>query len=434
MFGRRSLTGVVAGATLVLAACSGGDDETATPTDSPPGTTEPAATDTATATATGTATATSTPFPTPTPDTRTPEEIQEQARLRDAERTQRFIQRDYPLNNFDVATVELWEILPVLPRDGIRSIDEPNFDSIAEANEWLDDQEPVIALELNGEARAYPLQILTWHEIVNDVVGGEPVIVTYCPLCNTAISFSRIVDGETREFGVSGALRRNDLIMYDRETETLWQQITGEAIVGEGAGTQLDFLTSQIVSWSDFRDSFPDGTVLNRDTGRAANYGQNPYPLYDAPGSATIFRIDEFEDGRLDGKERVLTVDLGDDPIAFPFTALSESVILEAESAGQAVIAFWQPGALSALDESFIVAGRNIGAAGAFLPLINGAPAEFEVRDGLIVDVATGSEWNVLGRAISGPLAGTQLEAVVSANHFWFAWSVFEPETRVITG
>lgn len=425
MFGRRSVLVVAAGAAVLVAACGSDDNGTATAT----ATAEP----TGAATSEATTTATSTPFPTPTPDTRTPEEIQEQARLNGTARTQAFLERDYPRNNFDVATVGLWEIIPVLPRDGIRSIDSPNFDSLEEADEWLEDQEPVIAFELNGDARAYPLQILTWHEIVNDVVGGEPVIVTYCPLCNTAIAFSRVVDGETREFGVSGALRRNDLIMYDRETETLWQQITGEAIVGDPAGSQLDFLTSQIVSWADFRDSFPEGTVLNRDTGRAANYGENPYPLYDAPGSGTIFRLDEFEDGRLDAKERVLAVDLGDDPIAFPFTALSELVVLEAESAGQTVVAFWQPGAVSPLDESFIIAGRNIGAAGAFLPLIDGAPAAFEVRDGSIVDTGTGSEWNVLGRAIDGPLAGTQLEAVVSANHFWFAWAVFEPDTRVIT-
>lgn len=431
MFGRRSVLAVVAGSALLIAACGGDDDPTSTPTVD--ATAEATGEATGSAGAEATATASRTPFPAPTPDPRTPEEIQEAARLRDAERTQRFIARDYPLNNFDVATVELWEILPLLPRDGIRSIDSPNFDTIEEANAWLDDSEPVIAFELNGEARAYPLQILTWHEIVNDVVGGEPVIVTYCPLCNTAIAFSRVVDGETREFGVSGALRRNDLIMYDRETETLWQQITGEAIVGEPAGSQLDFLTSQIVSWGDFRDSFPEATVLNRETGRVVNYGENPYPLYDAPGSSTIFRLEEFDDGRLDGKERVLAVNLGDDPIAFPFTALTDSVILEAESAGQRVVAFWQSGTVSALDESFIIAGRNIGSAGAFLPMIDGAPADFEVRDGSIVDTATGSEWNVLGRAVDGPLAGTQLEAVVSANHFWFAWSVFEPDTRVIT-
>ncbi|MBT5772809.1 MAG: DUF3179 domain-containing protein, partial [Dehalococcoidia bacterium] len=361
-------------------------------------------------------------------------EVERQAQLRGAERTQDFIERDYPLNNYDIRTVELHEIFPVLPRDGIRAIFEPNFDSIAEANEWLAYDEPVISVEFNGEARAYPLKILTWHEIVNDNVGGEPLIVTYCPLCNTAIVFKRTVDGEERTFGVSGALRRNDLIMYDRQTETLWQQITGTAIVGEPAGAQLDFVAAQIVSWRDFKTSFPDATVLNRDTGSFASYDQNPYPYYDQLGSATLFPLEDYDETTLDAKERVLTVNLGDDPIAFPFSVLTETVVLEAESAGQRVVAFWQPGASSPLDEAFIIAGRNVGAAGAFIPVADGQTLSFEARDGAIVDLQTGSTWNVLGKALDGPLAGTALEPVISANHFWFAWAVFEPETRVITG
>ena len=378
MFRRRSVLGLAAVGLLLASACTGGNDDP-------------------TAVATGEATATETPgATTATPPPRAtvdPAEALRQAQARGADRTRDFIAREYPQNNFNITTVELHKIIPVLPRDGIAAINEPNFDSVAAANEWLDPQEPVISFELNGEARAYPLQILTWHEIVNDVVGGEPVIVTYCPLCNTAIAFKRTVDGQVRDFGVSGALRRNDLIMYDRQTETFWQQITGEAIVGAEAGAQLDFLTSQIVSWGDFRDSFPNGQVLNRDTGRFATYGENPYPLYDSLGSSTVFPIDEFDDGRLDAKERVLAVDLGDDPIAFPFSALSETVVIAGESAGQAVVAFWQPGALSPLDDSFIIAGRNVGAAGAFLPIVNGEAATFEARDGVIVDTATESTW-----------------------------------------
>jgi hypothetical protein len=418
MFGRRSAFGLVTAGGLLIAAC--GDGDTATPPASDGDT--PSVTPTEAGAA---------PTPRPTVD---PEELRLQAQQRAIELTQEFIAREYPDNNYNVATVELHEIIPVLPRDAIPAIDEPNFDSVEAANEWLNPQEPVVALQLNGDVRAYPLQILTWHEMVNDIVGGEPVIVTYCPLCNTAITFRRTVDGEVRDFGVSGALRRNDLIMYDRQTQTLWQQITGEAIVGYAASAQLEFLSSQIVAWSDFAASFPNGQVLNRETGNSRNYGANPYPFYDASGTATIFPIDEFDDERLDAKERVLAVDLGDDPIAFPFSALSKTVVLTGESAGQNVVAFWQPGALSVLDTSFIIAGRNIGAAGAFLPVIDGESVTFEPRDGMIVDTGTGSTWNVLGQAIDGPLDGTELEPVVAANHFWFAWSVFKPDTRVISG
>ena len=390
-------------------ACGGGATTEPTPAETAPSITAPR-----------TATPRPDPAAAPTPENRGA-----------ADRTRQFIAANFPMNDYSLATVALDEIVPVLPRDAISAIDAPQLDSVGEADEWLHPEEPVVLVQLNDEARAYPLQILTWHEIVNDVVGDEPILVSYCPLCNTAIAFRRTLEGTVHDFGVSGALRHNDLIMYDRQTETLWQQITGNAIVGLAAGSQLEFLPAQIVSWVDFRDTFPEGLVLNRDTGRALDYGRNPYPLYDATGSSTLFSSD-FDDARLDAKERVLTVDLGDDPIAFPFTALAKHVVLEGRSADQPVVAFWQPGTVSALDEAFIIAGRNVGSAGAFVPELDGAPIDFEVRDGSIVDRGTGSTWNVLGYAIAGPLEGRSLRPVISANHFWFAWAIFEPDTRVI--
>ena len=318
----------------------------------------------------------------------------------------------------------------MIPRDAIPAIDEPRFLGLEEASEWLAPEAPVIAFERNGDARAYPLEILTWHEIVNDVVGGEPVIVTYCPLCNSAIAFSRLVDGEERTFGVSGTLRRSDLIMYDRETETLWQQLTGEAIVGHDTGTVLDFLPAQLVSFEEFAAAFTDGMVLSRETGYGRNYGTNPYPLYDGT-SRTFFPVGEFSD-QLSAKERVLALEIAGETAAFPFSALSELVVIEADVGGEPVVAFWQPGQVSALDAAFIIGSANVGSAGAFSPFLDGERLRFESREGAITDVGTGSTWDVLGRAVEGPLAGSQLTPLVSGNHFWFAWAVFQPETRVI--
>ena len=317
-----------------------------------------------------------------------------------------------------------------MPPDAIPSIDEPNFDTVEAAGGWLEAREPVIAFELNGDARAYPLRILTWHEIVNDVVGGEPVIVTYCPLCNSAIAFSRTVDGEVREFGVSGKLRNSDLIMYDRTNESLWQQFTGEAIVGADAGAQLDFLPAQIVSFEEFGAAFPGGMVLNEETGHFRDYGQNPYVFYDT-SEQMIVPVSGF-DTRLGAKERVLTIEVNGVTAAFPFQALTTLGVIEAEVGGAPVVAFWQPGAVSALDQAFIIGSRNVGSAGAFVPILDGDPLTFEYRDGAIVDVGTGSTWNVFGQAVDGPLAGTQLEQIVSGSHLWFAWAVFRPDTRVI--
>ncbi|MDX1430352.1 MAG: DUF3179 domain-containing (seleno)protein, partial [Rhodothermales bacterium] len=139
--------------------------------------------------------------------------------------------------DWDKRSVNLDEIISGgVPKDGIPPIDRPKFVSPSSASSWVGDREPVILLAIEGDARAYPLQIMTYHEIVNDEVGGEPVTVTFCPLCYSAIVFRRTLDGRVYDFGVSGMLRYSDLIMYDRQTESLWQQILGEAIVGELTG------------------------------------------------------------------------------------------------------------------------------------------------------------------------------------------------------
>ena len=440
MNGRRGvLAGLAALGAAVAIACGGGADAD----DSPNGGSPPAATEAPSGSASPpeppSSTATATPtgvVPRPVQDPLEnigiqPPDVRGQL-LRESFLLQS-LRREFPNLDLTLRTVRFSEILNSLPRDAIRAISQPQFDSVVAASEWLDDSEPVIALELNGDVRAYPLRILVWHELVNDEVGGVAVMVTYCPLCNTAITFERGVEGEVRTFGVSGKLRRNDLIMYDVESETLWQQITGEGIVGTAAGLQLSFLPSQIVSFGEFRASFPDAIVLNENTGSSISYGMNPYPLYDSD-SSTFLPNEEFDDGRLSAKERVLTVELGGEPVAFPFSALSERIVIEAEAGGSTIVAFWQPGAVSPLDKEFIIGSRNVGSAGAFLPLLDGERLTFEAIEGEIFDTQTGSRWNVLGQAVEGALAGAQLEQVLSGNHFWFAWSIFEPETRVVTG
>jgi len=167
------------------------------------------------------------------------------------------------------------------PKDGIPAIGEPRFISVVEADAWLEPREPVILLRVADEVLAYPIQIIMWHEIVNDKVGGLPVVVTFCPLCNTAIAFERTVDGRDLDFGTTGRLRFSNLIMYDRQTESWWQQATGEAVAGELTGTRLRSRPAPIVSWEDLRSAHPDAEVLSRETGYDRNYGQNLYAGYD---------------------------------------------------------------------------------------------------------------------------------------------------------
>ncbi|MEX2159686.1 MAG: DUF3179 domain-containing protein [Dehalococcoidia bacterium] len=335
----------------------------------------------------------------------------------------------WPDTDFAKHAVDPSELVSGGPgKDGIPAIDEPQFIPIAEATSFLDDREPVIVVEVNREARAYPVQILIWHEIVNDTVGDMPLTVTYCPLCNSAIAFERDVAGTVYDFGVSGLLRNSDLVMYDRQTESWWQQFTGEAIVGSLTGTVLDFVPASTVSFADFRAAHPAGMVLSRDTGFARAYGTNPYVGYDETTNPFLFEGEA--DSRLPPAERVVAVELDGETVAYPFSALEERLVVEDTVGGTPIVVLFQPGTASALDASSIADSRDVGASGVFLPETDGRTLTFRAEDGEILDDETGSTWDILGRAVDGPLEGTQLAPVIHGDHFWFAWAAFKPQTR----
>ena len=336
--------------------------------------------------------------------------------------------------DFSRHTVPFNEIFSGGPgRDGIPPIDNPKFTTPELADEWLDSLEPVIAFELNGDAIAYPLQILTWHEIVNDEVGGVPVVVTFCPLCNTAIVFERTLDGVVHTFGVSGNLRNSDLIMWDRQTQTWWQQLTGEGIVGEQAGKRLTFLPAPIISWADFKAAHPDGQVLSRDTGFRRSYGRNPYVGYDRADTSPFLFKGKL-DGRLLPKERVAALTIGDVSAAFPFPVLEQERVVNYNVGGTDLVVFFKPGTRSALGGALIGQADEIGATGVFETFVDGRRLSFRPEGDTFVDNETRSTWNILGQAVDGPLAGTNLTPIVHGNHFWFSWGVFRPDTKIYQG
>ena len=317
------------------------------------------------------------------------------------------------------------------PKDGIPSIDNPQFVSVADADGWLGELEPVVLVEAGGAAKAYPLQVLTWHEIVNDEVGGVPISVTFCPLCNTAIGFQREFDGQVLDFGTTGRLRYSNLIMYDRQTETWWQQATGAGIAGKYAGSQLGFYPANIVSWQDFRERYPDADVLSRDTGYSRSYGRNPYAGYDDINNRPFLYRGPRTPEELPPMARVLTVDLPEEAVAYPYETLETERVINDTVAQTPITLFWQPGTASALDSGSIADGRDVGTGASFSRSLNGEVLDFEWLDGAIRDRQTSSTWSLLGEATAGPLEGSRLEAVVSINHFWFSWAAFRPETRI---
>jgi hypothetical protein len=335
--------------------------------------------------------------------------------------------------DFSIADVPLSEIQASVPRDGIPPIDDPRFESLSAASDWMDMRAPVIALEVDGDARAYPLSILIWHEIVNDVVGGRPLVVTFCPLCHAALVYDRELDGVERQFGNTGSLRYSDMVMYDVATESWWQQATGQAIVGELTGAALEFIPAQVLSLETFEDAYPEGVVLSRDTGHQRPYGDNPLLGY-GDADDRPFRYDGAIDGRLAPKERVITAGGRDgETVAFSYFDLARVSVATDSLDGRPIVALWVPGTAHPFDGPVVGGGDDIGSAGVFDPVVGGRALTFKrAQDGTtIVDAETGSSWSVTGRATAGPLEGAQLEQLPSGDHFWFSWAAFTPDTRV---
>jgi hypothetical protein len=333
--------------------------------------------------------------------------------------------------NFKKHSVPLTEIISGgPPKDGIPAIDKPRFETVEAAGRWLKPKEPVILFEQTGEARAYPLQILIWHEIVNDTVGGVPATITFCPLCNTAIVFDRRLEGRVLDFGTTGRLRFSDLVMYDRQSESWWQQITGEGIVGDLTGKRLTYLPAQIISWEMFQSTFPKGKVLSKNTGFPRTYGANPYVGYDDVSSSP-FLYSGPRDTRLRPMERVVTVSLRGEDAAYPFATLERVRVVNDSVGGMPIAVIFEKGVTSALDRSSIAGSRDIGTAAVFLRRLEGRTLTFAREADRVIDQQTGSGWSILGQATAGPLRGKKLTPIVSGQHFWFSWAVFRPKTRL---
>lgn len=329
--------------------------------------------------------------------------------------------------DFENVSIDMNDVLSGgVPRDGIPPIDNPYFAEVSAVND-LQPQSPVISININDDARAYPLEVLTRHEIANDVVGGVPVAVTFCPLCNSAIVYERTVEGQVLRFGVSGNLLNSDLIMWDDLTESWWQQLTGEGIVGNYNGYQLEVISSQVISYGMFKDRHPNGTVLR---GPHGGYGRNPYVGYDSNPNPFLFR--GTIDNRLFAMARVLAIEIEELQIAYSFTTLRSEHIINDTANSTDVVVFWRAGAASALDAADIDASKDVGMATMYRrTLPSGETLTFRYEDGVFRDNETNSTWNIFGEATAGALEGSTLTQLNAFPHFWFAWVAFYPDTSL---
>lgn len=278
------------------------------------------------------------------------------------------------------------------------AIDRPVLVSPEQASAWLPASEPVLVVERAGEARAYPWPILIWHELVNDEIAGVPILVSYYPLGDTARVFDRRTAGRAHSFVVSGLQQQSNLVMRDRQTDTLWQQLTGEAVAGTLAGTRLRRMSSQTVPFEVFRRAFPTGRVLSRDTGYRRDYGQDPY-------------------ARREPLERLLAVISDGQRKAYPFTWLQRQGVVEGRLEKQRFVIFL---------------GSGTAAAGVFSNELGGQRLSFRRKKNQILDRETGSAWNLLGIATAGPLAGKRLAPLEHDVSFASAWLAVHPETQVV--
>ena len=311
------------------------------------------------------------------------------------------------------------------PPDGIPSIDNPKFISVQEASKFLEDSELVLGLNINGDIRAYPLQILVWHEIVNDKVGGIPIAVTYCPLCFTNQVFNRTIDDgqEVVEFGTSGKLYNSNLVMYDRTSKSLWSQALAEGIVGKHAGTKLERVPFDIAYWKEWKQLYPDSKVLSRDTGSNRPYGADPYGDY-YTNSDVLFPVSNSDD-RLGLKEIVVGFENKEQHKAYRLQEIENKKVINDQVNGKPIALFSLYPFMVRGYDPIVVEDEEQKIALQF---------NYNAENNKFIDKQTGSVWNFEGKAISGQMKGKQLTRLPFDEGFWFEWVAFHPKTEIYSG
>ncbi|MDT8392907.1 MAG: DUF3179 domain-containing protein [Bacteroidales bacterium] len=333
--------------------------------------------------------------------------------------------------------VSLDEFTALLMPDGIPPIDEPKFWDREKAENNYFTHEPVVALEISGEAKAYPLSVLMYHEIVNDEAGSKKVTITYCPLCNTAVVYDRRLEFEgvtyLLDFGVSGMLRNSDLVMWDRQTQSWWQQLTGEALVGKLAGARLNLVSSMLISLEEFFETYPEGKILSTETGHFSEYGSNPYTGYDALTNEQPRLFKGEVDPRLPAMERVIDIQIESEYKIYPLSSFEKTDVINDQFKDTPVVLFHTSKTVSVVDKKNIAESKQVGSVTVFSPLVEGELLHFEKRENGFRDMQTGSEWNIAGKCISGIHKGKSLTPIPHGNHFAFAWLAFHPESDIFS-
>lgn len=336
-------------------------------------------------------------------------------------------------------TVDLSDLTLAVAKDALPTLDFPKFITKSDKKYNFYEYEPVIAISYNGESKAYPLSLLTMYELSNDSIGMEQVMITYCPMCNAAMVFNRKVKKDDKNyllhFGISGLLMHNDMIMYDKQTNTWWEQLMGEAIVGELAGTELKMMRALIISAKDYFDRYPEGKILSPEgiTIIDKKTGHRPFHHLNHENGKidSTYYLPEKIDPRLPPLERVLDIHVADHTMIYPFSAIAKKGVINEVFDNMHFVIFYHKDMVSVLDEDDLSKSKHIGSATAFRSTLDGVNYTFHKKGNYFYDDQTHSIWDITGYCREGSLKGKQLMIVPHSNHFAFAYLAFFPDAEI---
>lgn len=336
-------------------------------------------------------------------------------------------------------SVDLSELTIAVSKDALPTLDFPKFIYKEDERYNFYEYEPVIAISYNGESKAYPLSLLTMFELSNDSVGGEQVMVTFCPMCNAAMAFNRKIKKDGRDilltFGISGLLMHNDMIMYDKQTNTWWEQLMGEAIVGELAGTELKMMRALIISAKDYFDRYPDGKILSPEgidiIDKTTHHRPFHHLNHDNGKIDTTYYLPETVDKRLPPLERVLDIHVEQHTMIYPFTAIAKKQVINEVFDNMHFVILYHKDMVSVLDEDDLSKSRRIGSATAFRSTMEGVNYTFHKKGNYFYDDQTHSTWDITGYCREGTLKNKQLMILPHSNHFAFAYLAFFPDAEI---
>jgi hypothetical protein len=317
----------------------------------------------------------------------------------------------------------------ILPAGAIPPIDTPRFESPATARVWLGGRAPVIVVRVGGDVRAYPSAILQWHEVVNDVVGGRPLLISFCPLCNTAVAYERSFGGAAHLFEVSGQLDAGAAVLLDRATGSTYTQPTGEQLGGPREVSALRWYPSDLLPLDEATAAYPQLRVLSRPAGTDHDYGTTLYSGVDSAGRP--LGSNGFLDTRVPVKTRIVGVAVAQAARAWRYDRLAALGVLNDRVGASPVVVIFRPATASIGDEGSLSGARAVGSAGVFDPRVAGRVLHLRKTGQTLTDGETSSTWNLAGVATAGPLTGTHLRIVRHIDTYWFAWTAFYAQTSL---